>query len=160
MRSPLWIMTCSFFSSWASRQELAVYLTGRLCDLPCLGIPGISSKVRVRSEGLQNAYDSTRASKPILNGRIGMGMDKRSCVRSIGAFLRNKQLRKQRRWGLWQVRSLAQAERNASEMGYHSVTRAQEDDHPRSLVKVRQLSRPWRIKGYPLGLSWGEERPS
>lgn len=53
------------------RAGLAVYTAGRLWDSPCLGIPGISSKVRVRSEGLQNAYDSTRASKPILNGRIG-----------------------------------------------------------------------------------------
>ncbi len=34
--------------------------------VPCLVIPGMSSNVRVLSEGRQNAYDSTRASSPIL----------------------------------------------------------------------------------------------
>jgi len=35
--------------------------------VPCLVIPGNSSNVRVLSDGRQNAYDSTRASSPILN---------------------------------------------------------------------------------------------
>lgn len=88
-------------------------------------------------------------------------MDKRSLVRSTGAFLSNKWLRKTPVMLTvsplpqhWQVRNLALAERNASEMSYHSVTRSTEDEkHPRSPLNIlRKLSQSWRIKNCPFGL--------
>lgn len=65
---------------------------GQETELPCFGIPGISSNVRVRSDGLQNAYDSTRASNPILHGKVRTN---RVSLGRVVVFTSNKHLKKQ-----------------------------------------------------------------